>query len=76
MPPRIWAFEDRAFTRRWREDGSEGTEYVRADHVSDLIRTATEFVEELNLFGFGASPDLPLPGAYDPFLAALEKVKR
>jgi len=74
-PIRIWAFEDRSFTRRWRDSEGDGAEYVRADTVSDLLRTAAAFIEELKAFGYGESSEKALPGAYDPFVQAIERMK-
>jgi hypothetical protein len=74
-PIRIWAFEDRVFTRRWRDLEGDGVEYVRADTVSDLLRTATAFIEELKAFGYGETSEKALPGAYDPFVRAVNALK-
>jgi hypothetical protein len=50
-------------------------EYVRADTASDLLRTATAFIEELKAFGYGETSEKALPGAYDPFRDAVERMK-
>jgi hypothetical protein len=43
--------------------------------ITDLIRAAEAFVDELRLFGYGETNLKPLPGSYDPFVAALEAAR-
>lgn len=43
--------------------------------ILELIRTATEFVEDLKKLGYGESAKRPLPGAYDPFVEALKAAR-
>lgn len=44
--------------------------------VTQLIRTADDFVEELRRFGYGETNLKPLPGSYGPFVAALEAARK
>jgi hypothetical protein len=42
---------------------------------ADLLRTATAFLEELKAFGYGETSEKALPGAYDPFVRAVNALK-
>jgi hypothetical protein len=43
--------------------------------MNDLLRTATAFIEELKAFGYGETSEKALPGAYDPFVQAVDALK-
>lgn len=47
---------------------------IDASGVEDLIRTATAFVEELRRMGYGETSERALPGSFDPFVEALERL--
>lgn len=42
---------------------------------SDLLRTSTAFIEELKAFGYGESSEKALPGSFEPFRDAVERMK-
>jgi len=42
---------------------------------TDLLRTATAFIEELKAFGYGETSEKALPGAFDAFVEAVNKLK-
>ena len=41
-----------------------------------LIQTAQEFVDELRQMSYGETSNRPLPGSYDPFVAALDAARQ
>jgi hypothetical protein len=43
--------------------------------MNDLLRTATAFIEELKAFGYGETSEKALPGSFDPFRDAVERMK-
>ncbi|MDQ0132650.1 hypothetical protein J2T08_000551 [Neorhizobium galegae] len=43
--------------------------------ITDLIKAAEAFVDELRLFGYGETNLKPLPGSFEPFVAALEAAR-
>lgn len=58
--------------------GCQGREYVcdcgHDNDVDDLIRTASAFVEELRRMGYGETSERALPGSFDTFVEALERL--
>jgi hypothetical protein len=48
---------------------------IEASGMNDLLRTASAFIEELKAFGYGETSEKALPGAYDPFVQAVDALK-
>jgi hypothetical protein len=71
-----------AYRRREMMDHArlcQGREYTCTcgydKEVDDLLRTATAFIEEMKAFGYGETSEKALPGAYDPFVQAVDALK-